>query len=130
MEYYYRSYHPEYRGAPPWRGDCDVDRSGAADKVIGIVYPPAQTSIYIPVQLDGSRGKAVFKIVHRDPSEKVFWHIDDRFMGATTLFHELEVDVAPGEHLLTVVDEEGSRAERRFTVLEKGEEAGRTPPLR
>ncbi len=115
MEYYYRSYHPEYRSAPPWREGCEEIRE--TDRPIGILYPPVDTAIYIPIQLDGSRGKAIFKMVHRDPSEKVFWHIDDHFMGSTTLFHELEVDVAPGEHLLTVVDEEGNRAERRFRVL-------------
>jgi penicillin-binding protein 1C len=121
QEYYYRRAHAEYRPLPPLHPDCGPD-VGARDADAGpleFLYPEDGTRVYIPVDLDGRKGRVVFSIAHRDPHAAVFWHLDDRFLGVTTMFHQLAADVAPGRHTLTVVDGDGNRLRREIEVLSK-----------
>jgi hypothetical protein len=43
--------------------------------------------------------------------------LNDRYLGATETFHQQALDIAPGVHVVTVVDEAGNRLSRRFEVL-------------
>ena len=83
-----------------------------------------ESAIYIPVELGGRRGRAVFIAVHRDPGATLHWHLDDRYVGSTSMFHEQALDMGLGWHTLTVVDERGNSARRRFEVLSKGVASG------
>ena len=58
--------------------------------------------------------------VHRDSGTTLHWHLDDRYVGSTSMFHEQALDMGLGWHTLTVVDERGNSARRRFEVLPKG----------
>ena len=71
----------------------------------------------IPRELDGSRGRTVFEAVHRRREATIYWHLDDRYLGETHTFHQQSLDIDPGEHILTLVDDEGERVARRFQVL-------------
>jgi penicillin-binding protein 1C len=120
-EYYYRRYHPEYRALPPYRSDCaDANQSESGRQVMSLVYPEANTAVYIPVDLDGKPGQVIFEAIHRRPETVIYWHLDDQYLTATRQFHQIAVDPAPGPHLLVLVDEDGRRLERRFTVLNRG----------
>ena len=44
---------------------------------------------------------------------------DDKFLGVTQNFHELELRPAPGRHTITLVDETGYTISKRFEILEK-----------
>ena len=57
---------------------------------------------------------------HRDPSATLHWHLDNRYVGSTNVFHEQALDVSQGPHVLTVVDDRGNRARRAIEVLSKG----------
>jgi penicillin-binding protein 1C len=119
-EYYYRRYHPEYRALPPYRRDCaEFLQFESGRQVMSLVYPEANSAVYIPVDLDGKPGQVVFEAVHRRPETVIYWHIDDRYLTATRQFHQVAVNPAPGPHLLVLIDEEGRRLERRFTVLNR-----------
>ncbi len=48
---------------------------------------------------------------------RIYWHLDDRYLGETHTFHQQSLDIDPGEHILTVVDDEGERVARRFQVI-------------
>ena len=72
----------------------------------------------------GRKGRAVFAAAHRDPDATLHWHLDDRYVGSTSVFHEQALDVADGWHVVTVVDEMGNRARRGFEVLARVEGAG------
>ena len=127
QEYFYRKLHGEYRPLPPWRADCRAGTgaakqdSGRGDEraPIDVLYPAARTILYIPVDLGGRRSRTVFEAVHREPERTVFWHVDDEYLGATTTFHQMALDVSAGQHRLTLVDDHGNRVERAFTVLGK-----------
>jgi penicillin-binding protein 1C len=118
QEFYYRRHHADYRPLPRWRRDC----LGAAGQQgvrgpIDFLYPNAGTRLYIPMDLAEKKGRAVFEAVHRDHSATLYWHLDDRYMGATTTFHQQALDITPGRHVLTVVDQQGNRLARSFEVL-------------
>lgn len=116
QEYYYRRQHPEYRALPPWRADC---RAADADgeSPVAWVYPHAQAKLYIPVELDGAKSRTVFEAAHTRSNAVLHWHLDGRYLGRTRTIHQRALDVEPGRHAVTVVDELGNQATRTFEVL-------------
>jgi penicillin-binding protein 1C len=114
-EFYYRRAHAEYRPLPALRADC-LARS-ARRSALALLYPDVNGRVLIPRELDGSRGRAVFEAVHRSREATIYWHLDDRYLGETHTFHQQSLDIDPGEHILTLVDNEGQRVTRRFQVL-------------
>jgi penicillin-binding protein 1C len=93
----------------------------AGETVLALFNPGPGAQIYIPLELDGGEGRAVFAAAHRDSNARIHWHLDDTYLGSTTVFHEMEARPAPGPHTLTLVDEKGSTLSRRFEVLGKKE---------
>ncbi len=121
QEFYWRQHHSEYRTLPPWRRDCLADSAQVDDdNPMELIYPQAQSRIYIPVDLDGKRSRVILKAVHRDAAAILYWHLDDEFLGETKVFHEREASLEPGIHKLLVMDKNGYKLERRFRVI--GEE--------
>ncbi len=118
QESFYRRWNPGYRPMPPYRPDCAATSPEAlAGGPVDFLYPDAGTRIYIPVELGGRKGRAVFSAAHRDPEATLHWHLDDRYVGSTSVFHERALDVERGWHAITVVDDVGNRARRVFEVL-------------
>ncbi len=114
MEYYYRAKHPDYKLLPPYKQGCET----VLAKNLDIIYPDEGAKIYIPLEISGQKGNVVFTATHRNTNEKLFWHLDDVFMGTTEQFHQLSLNPAPG-HRLTVMDREGNSATRNFEILRK-----------
>jgi len=114
-EYFYRRQHAEYRPLPGWRTDCAA--AAAARGSLALLYPDTNARVLIPRELDGSRGRTVFEAVSRRREATIYWHLDDRYLGETHTFHQQSLDIDPGEHILTLVDEKGERVARRFQVL-------------
>lgn len=112
-EWYYKQQYPAYRSLPPFSPEC---RDGASGEVMQFIYPYPNSIIKITKQLDGSRGKAVFELAHRNPSTRVFWHLDNEYIGETSDVHQMELAPGPGEHSVTVVDEEGNSLAVKFKV--------------
>ena len=59
----------------------------------------------------------MFEISHRFPSRKVYWHIDNKYIGETQTTHQLGFVPTKGEHNLTVVDENGESNSVEFMVV-------------
>ena len=114
-EYYFRRSHAEYRPLPALRADCGATRAGRP--ALALLYPDPNAKVLIPQELDGHRGRTVFEAVHRRGDATLYWHLDDRYLGETHTFHQQSLDIDPGEHILTVVDDEGERVARRFQVI-------------
>jgi penicillin-binding protein 1C len=117
-EHYYLSVSPDYKQAPPWRSDCLSKSNTTVIKSMQFIYPKSFTEIYIPVDLDGSKSKVVFKVAHREDDAIIYWHLDEEYVGQTEDFHELELEPQAGEHVLTLVDDGGSRLVQGFLVKE------------
>ena len=113
-EYYYRRSHAEYRPLPPSRADC----RGKSDRpALALLYPDPNAQVLIPQELDGQRGRTVFEAVSRRREATIYWHLDGQYLGETHTFHQQSLDIDPGEHILTVVDDAGERVARRFQVI-------------
>ena len=82
-----------------------------------LVYPKPGAEIFIPRELDGSKGSSIFELAHRKPTAVVYWHINGSFIGATVQKHQMAIQPTKGNHVLTVVDDEGEVLERPFKVL-------------
>lgn len=113
METYYRQRHPAYKKMPPLHADC---RQDAADPVMELVYPRLSSDLYIPVEIDGSKGAVVFEAVHRDDGAVIYWHIDNEFVGSTRNLHQMTLQPSPGPHQLTLVDHTGSELKKGFRI--------------
>lgn len=115
MAHYYRQVDPSYQSLPLWKDGCAPEQGAAT--VMEIIYPTEGAKIYVPLELDGSRGRVVFEVAHERPSMRVFWHLNDRFIGSTTDNHQIGLAPEAGNYTLTLVDESGERIERRFEIL-------------
>ena len=116
MEWYYRRSHADYRPLPPFApGEMPAERTSAS---LGLVFPEQGGTIYVPIELDGTPGRTVFKAVHRDPRATIFWHLDGAYLGETTELHDIEARPGIGKHVLTIVDGErrGGRAHLHLPV--------------
>lgn len=123
QEYFWRQQHSSYRLLPPWRKDCLADLSELDnDQPMDLIYPHSGSRLYIPVDIDGKRSRALLQAVHRQPGMTLYWHLDEQYLGETKLFHEQSVALEPGWHKLTLVDQQGYQLQRWFQVL--GEVSG------
>lgn len=122
QEYYWRQGHSSYRPLPAWRDDCvkqlaEVDD----DQPMGILYPQEGSRFYLPVDINGQRTRVLFRAVHRLQRAKIYWHLDDQYLGETRVFHEQALALDPGVHRLLLQDEQGYKLERNFKVLGDGD---------
>ena len=84
-----------------------------------LIYPQYAAKIYVPLELDGSIGKTIFKVAHRHPEKTIYWHWDNQYLGSTKNFHHWALTPPFGTHQLTLVDEDGNRLEKMIEILRK-----------
>ncbi len=119
-EFYYRNHHPSYRPLPPIHPDCPMT-TNSTTKQVQLIYPPAGAKIIVPVDLNGEVSKTIFRATHRDPGKKIFWHLNQTYLGSTEDFHEIALNPPLGKHTLTLIDESGAQTVRSFEILGKDE---------
>jgi penicillin-binding protein 1C len=117
QEFFYRRTHTNYQPLPNVRRDCLTADGTPRDRLIDFIYPAAGTKVYIPLEFGAKQGRAIFEAVHREPEATLYWHIDNQYLGSTQHFHQMEISLAPGNHMVTVVDEHGTSESRQFEVL-------------
>ncbi|MFI5160901.1 MAG: penicillin-binding protein 1C [Sphingobacteriales bacterium] len=116
MEYYYKTHNYQYLVLPPFRPDCALTQKS---NPMELIYPKEGAKIYVPLEVDGKRGRMVCNAAHRQPGIKIFWHLDDKYVGETTDFHQLALDPPVGQHKLTLVDANGNTIQVNFEILDK-----------
>jgi penicillin-binding protein 1C len=119
MEWYYRKTNSNYHPLPAYRSDCLALPDAVHTGSLSLIYPGKKGKIYVPIELNGRRGRTVFEAAHRNSGIGIFWHLDDRYLGATRDIHQMALAPTPGKHTLTLVDENGEQLQRVFTVLAK-----------
>ncbi len=115
IEWYYKSKNVSYKELPPLREDCETAELNAME----IIYPKQFSKIYVPVEIDGKMGKTVFQVAHRKASKMIYWHLDGAFIGTTQNNHQLDIAPDEGEHILTLVDEDGESIIQKFEIVSK-----------
>ncbi|SEN94267.1 penicillin-binding protein 1C [Mucilaginibacter gossypiicola] len=116
MEYYYKARNYQYHVLPPFRADCAQAENG---NTMEVIYPKNDAKIYVPLEADGTRGRMICNAAHRQPGMKIFWHLDDQYVGETKDFHQMALNPPPGKHILTLVDGNGNTISIGFEILKK-----------
>ena len=111
-EWYYKQHHPEYKPLPPFKPGCGEDMF----RPMQFVYPTMNARVFLPKQLDGSKGQLNVELVHNNPKATVYWHLDNNYLSETQDFHKLSFLPASGKHSLTAVDNEGNTVSVTFFV--------------
>jgi penicillin-binding protein 1C len=114
IEYFYRQKHPDYKTLPPPAPGCTDDKSIPA---MEFIYPTPGIRIFIPRDQTGLLTRVVPEVAHRNPSKKIFWHLDDKYITTTRFLHRTELLASEGNHLLTCVDEDGNSIKCQFSVI-------------
>lgn len=119
VEYFYKKKNLNYKVLPPFLFNCQK----AGLEKMELIYPSNNSNIFIPRGFSGEKEYVIFEAVHRDKNEKVFWYLDDVFCGTTkseaNQNHKLKIQIDKGEHLLTIVDQNGNSIQRKFSILSK-----------
>ena len=116
MEYYYKTKNYQYHVLPPFRSDCALaERSSPME----LIYPKDGAKVYVPLEADGNRGRMICNVAHRQSGVKIFWHLDDKYVGETIDFHQIALNPPAGKHRLTLVDGNGNNLQVNFEVLAK-----------
>ncbi len=115
QEWYYRAKNPDYRILPQIHPDCkpldDIE-------FMEMIYPRHSARIYVPREMDGSKGEIILEAAHRHPSSLIYWHLNETFIGTTRYIHKLGVTPKKGSYLLTLVDENGYTLVHRFEIID------------
>jgi len=114
MAYFYQRDHADYEDLPSIAQGCEGNESGSS---IALLYPSSHESIFIPQGLNGEDKAAVFKATHRKNNSKIFWHLNDQFLGDTYEIHHMKIQVPPGKHKIKLIDTEGNEVNRTFEVV-------------
>ncbi|MBT7790543.1 MAG: hypothetical protein HN757_16865 [Calditrichaeota bacterium] len=114
QHWYYKLYHTEYLEPPSFLEGCITDD---VNNNMELIYPKLFTKIYVPMEQDGKPGLAIFEAAHRDDNATIYWHLDNTFIAATTISHQLGVHPMKGKHKLTLIDNNGGELFKLFEVI-------------
>lgn len=115
---YYKRNHPEWQSPPPLHPACDVDET---HRVMEIIYPLKDDIIFLPRDFDKSDQSVVARVAHSRPDSKLFWYLDDQYLGESQDFHSFAIKPREGSHRITIVDDEGNEAYRDIEILRRAE---------
>lgn len=113
QELYYKRKSTSYSSLPPFRKDCQ----NMEEEPMAFIYPKVDHKIFIPKGNKEDAGKVVFEVAHRQSGTKVFWHLDDQYLGSTVHKHQMAFESKKGDHSIYVTDELGNSVMRNFEVL-------------
>jgi penicillin-binding protein 1C len=114
QEWYYRKSHPSYESLPPWDEAC---LQAEEHDNLEFIYPTESARVFVPVGIDEQQQEIVFEVSNRYPTQKVFWHLDNTYLGETESSHQLGIIPEKGWHTLTVVSKTGESNSVRFEVV-------------
>ncbi|PBQ32671.1 penicillin-binding protein 1C [Sphingobacteriaceae bacterium] len=116
IERYYKFNHPNYQSLPDFKPECLAKIS---ERSMTLLYPRPNSSIYVPIEIDGNAGRTIFEATHRNTGTKIYWHLDDNFIGETKEIHQLALNPSFGKHKLMLLDENGISITAKFETLAK-----------
>jgi penicillin-binding protein 1C len=114
MEYYYRQKNPAYAPMPSVSPIClPLDHRRNLD----FIYPRHRARIYLTKQDEKDQRGFIAEVALRKAEQNLYWHLDNQYLGTSSQHHQMLVEPTPGQHTLTVVDENGESTSVMFEVL-------------
>ena len=112
--WYYKQFNTNYLEPPDFLDGCIPEGD-----FLEMIYPKQYTKVFVPIEIDGNPGRVVFEAAHRNPNSKVFWYLNDEYMGETSNVHQMGLFPSAGAHLLSLVDEQGRTLSVPFEATNK-----------
>lgn len=113
MEWFYKKHSVMYHPLPALYPSC---ATAHPDELMAFVYPKSDARVTIPIGIRGDRQQVIFEIAHRNSQKTIYWTLNNVFLGATRLNHQMPIDVGKGTYELRCVDEDGVELHRRLVV--------------
>ena len=98
-----------------WHPECQKHNNNPMQ----FIYPRFDSKVYIPWDLAGKLSKVIFNAAHRFSETEIHWHLDDKYIGSTKDYHDMEFFTTKGYHTMTLIDEKGNELVKRFEVLSR-----------
>ena len=112
--FYLKNFDPSYQPKPKTHVGCkQLDEKEYVD----IVYPQEKSSFAIPKNLKSEKEMIVCEVAHQFPNSRIYWHLDNQFIGVTEEFHKISIESGIGKHKLYVIDEQGRYDETVFEII-------------
>lgn len=105
MAHYYKRHYSNYKDLPPFRADCINTNAQSATEFI---YPKHNDLIYLTKDFYSKVQPFIAKAATTTPENRLYWYLDEQFLGETSLYHEQSILAEPGTHYLTIVDADGN----------------------
>ena len=96
------------------REDCI---EGNKQQVLDFIYPKYGAILHPVKGLGGSIQPIIARVAYKY-SGKLFWYLDNHFLGETLHFHDMKLYLSEGTHLLKCMDTRGNEK----TIVVKSEE--------
>lgn len=112
--WYYRRHHPEYKAIPPWKSEC-LDEVGQHN--IQMIYPKNKDQIALPIDISGENQEVVLEAAHASNEGTLYWHLNQKYLGSTKVFHQMSISPGAGKYTLTLSDDFGEVLEQEITIV-------------
>jgi penicillin-binding protein 1C len=113
QEHYYISKNINYIPLPPLRPDCLQNQKAQMD----FIYPKAGTKIILTKNFDSKTQPVIIKVAHAQKDIKLFWYLNEKYLGSTQHFHDMPIQAKTGTYYLSVTDENGNEIKRRVEIV-------------
>ena len=95
------------------RDISEIYHTNTKEKSLKILYPTPRLKILLPKDIDKEQ-KLVVKIANLK-NQDIYWYLDKEFLGIDKSF-EKEIDLGIGNHVLTIVAEDGETTKTSFSI--------------
>ncbi|WP_075343214.1 penicillin-binding protein 1C [Tenacibaculum agarivorans] len=113
MAFYYKQKNPNYKKLPDMKLGCSTIENNKID----FVYPTKLKSrLSLTKDSDGNTQPIILKLTHSNATAKIYWYLDDQYIGITEDYHELPVVPVQGNHIITVIDDLGNELKRYIEI--------------
>ncbi|WP_423129337.1 penicillin-binding protein 1C [Gaoshiqia sp. Z1-71] len=117
MEWYFKRKNPFYKALPPFLPGC----AETVQEVMEMIYPRENNQVFVPVQLDGTPGQVILEAAHSLHGAVIYWHLGEKYLGHTRGNHQMPVHPAPGNYLLTLIDDQGNSLVKAIVIKNRAD---------
>ncbi|MGP1415020.1 MAG: penicillin-binding protein 1C [Treponema sp.] len=110
IETFYYKNHKQYKILPPFLNKKHKHLD------FEITFPENNHLIEIPIELSEKKGAFTAKVSHKNKNAILYWDVDGKYLGKTTTFHQFDITIGSGYHVLTVTDDGGNSKKVGFFV--------------
>jgi penicillin-binding protein 1C len=114
QSHYFKIKHPTYQELPPFAAGCGEEEY----LPIALIYPKSDMRLYLSRGFEGKIMPIVLEATHSRPKNRLFWHLDNEYIGETWDIHKMSIEPKMGKHLLTLVDSDGNRLEKWIEIVQ------------